>query len=1248
MRKLFLTLTLFIITWANAQVNYSNVLDLLINNKRTEARKLFDKEFSKIKNTNADLLILDALIDEELGRLNFDETLLSKLEKLPNATHYVEAFVNSSFVLGNTNEEGYDDLTYKKIEFLHNSPVFSKLPIVQYRKGISENKKRRYTEAKQFFAKMNTINDWQYVGVFENLNSSGLDTEYEPESYAKNDKLFDANSNGKVGWYIPKEKEEDGYNFFYNEREYGQGIIYAQTFVTVPTEKKYVLQFGTSSGIKIFIDDVEIAAKYETGATNHDAFQYLVTLPSGVHRILAKVESGSSTKYFSVSLLNTDYSRANELKFSNTYQDYVKAKEVVAEEIPLAFEQFFVDLVKKNPSNILYKLFLYDAYMANAKKDEAHNAIEGLDEKYPKSSFIARRFISYYNAEDEYQKVQEIKKNIENYDKDYFFTTLYKLRDNSWLRNAQIKELEDYLNKSKAYQSKYCQYMFDFLIASRNSDLDKMITIFENVVVESNNNDKFKIMLANMYDRLKNDKTKYLAYMENIVKHKENFDAEDALISFYKDSNQKDKVEEMLKNQMKTYPYINDLRNDYIENLIDENKYDEALQIIDENLAQFPFSFINLERKADVYRLMKNDKEAVKYLTQALSYDSSDSDMRKKLYDITKTEDEIELYETKDIYELIKKRRKTSLTGDYGITLLLDEYILNVLPEGGRKSKVRLIYEVTAENGIENLKEYDLNTYGVNMIKSEIVKPNGSLIPAEKSGSTLVFPNLAVGDVVYIEYDYVTNSYGRFYKDFNTGYIFNGTYPTVESLFSMIHDQNLKLYMHDKNGKVDFIEKKIKNNKVLKQWRLLNTPSLPLYEPYAPEYIDVRKEVSIGTIASWKEISNWYADLVKKNIKFDKITQNAYNEIFPSGANGLTDYQKASKIYSYICENITYSFLDFRQSGYVPQKPSKTLSTKLGDCKDLSTLFVTLGEKAGLEANLVLVLTNDNGLTTLPLPSKDFNHCIVRVKLDGKEHFLEMTNKYLPFNTLPNSLYKANALVINFDKSKNEGAKLINIPFTNTIKNVKDTKCIVTITEDKKSFEYNHFYTGAFKSYYNELYSNATTEEVRKNEIEEDYNRSLNKTITNLSYQSSIPDKFNEKVNFTVKFDVNEKLQKLGSLRIVDVPFYEKAYTKDIAAKEKREYPINYASYENTHEYNTEVILKIPSESKFIEIPEGKKFQYKNDSYEINYELIAPNQLKVTRNVKLSWEDVPVQEYQKFREYVNQILETEEKIIGYK
>jgi hypothetical protein len=1248
MKKIILGLLLFC-NVVFAQQNYSKVLDLLLDNKREEARSLFDKQFANQKLNNIDLLFLDVLIDEELGESNFNETFLKNIEKLQNSQYYIAPFINSNIIFSNINEEGYNDLTFAKIDFLRKSEKFKKLPIVKYRAAVSAIKRKQPAEAISYYNDLHVIRQWDFCGVFENLNGSGLNTEYEPETYAKKDKLFDASSNGKVGWYTPKSYSNEVYHHFTNETEYGTGIIYAQTFINVPSDKNYLISFGTSSAIKVFVNDIEVAVKEETGKTNQDAFNVKVKLKKGINRLLFKVELYSSSNYFSGQIKNLDGTIATELNVSNQYQNYNTStyEELEVEDVNLDYENYFEDLVKKNPNNNLYKYFLFQAYACNQKKELAHNVIEGLDVLYPKSSFISKLFIGYYTLDDEAQKTQEIIKNMEIYDKDYFLVTLNKLQDSEWLKTAQISELEQYRDKSKKYKSAYVAKMFDFIIASRKSDMDGMISIFENIYKETYNNDKFQLIIASLYKSIKNDKTKYLSIIEEILKTRDNIDALYALQEYYNDSNNKEEVKKIALSLIEREPSYNYLRNSLIDILIKDNQYDEALKLIDENLEYFPYSFNNFQKKAMVFSLMKNDKEAEKYYLKALSHNSSDTSLREKLYDLINTHNEIEDVETKDIYEIIKKRRNTQLKGDYGVTLLLDEYIVNVFPEGGRNSKIRFVYEITAENGIENLKEYSLNTYSVNLLKSEIVKKNGNLVPAEVGSDMLVFSKLEVGDVIYIEYEYTSNSYGRFYKDFEVSSVFNGSYPSMEAIFTIIHAPELKLYINYKNGDVPLVEKKTKN-KVIKQWKKTNTPSIPILESFSHEYSDITNEVSVSTIKDWKEIANWYSDLVKKNIKFDKITSNTFNEIFPNGFQQFSENDKALKIYEYIENNITYSYLDFRQSGYVPQKPSKTITSKLGDCKDLSTLFVTLSEKAGLKANLVLVLTNDNGLKSLPLPSKDFNHCIVKVKIDNKDFFLEMTNKYLPFMAMPMSLYNANALVVSFDKNENESASLIKIPFSNVVKNIMNSKYTIEVNDDSKTFVNKHAFQGLSKGYYTELFSNATTEDMRKKEFEEYYNNRLNNLIVLEDSKLTSTSKYDPVVEFETKFKINERLQQLGSLKVVTIPFIEKVYTKDIISEATRNYPILYANYETAKEYNTEITLNIPEGKKFVEIPESKSFSYKNHQYSISYELPMPNQLVVKRKVTLDWEDIQTSEYTLYKKYVEDVLATEEQIAGYK
>lgn len=1246
-KSIFLFYFLFQVSFIFSQINYKPVLDLLIDNKRKEARQLFDKNFSKNKSSQIELLLLDVLIDQELGKSQFDDTFLKQIEKFPEAVHYFNALKNEKFVFGDIHLEGFDDLTYIKGDYLINSPLFSQIPEVKYLSAILEKRRRDKNKAQSFLDQLNTISAWQRCGAFENLNGSGIHYEYEPESYAMNDKLFDANSNGKLGWYNPKSHLNEGYIIFENETEYGAGIMYAQTFIEVPETKNYVLKCGASGSFKIFLNDEEIILKEDVQLNNMDAFIFEIELPKGMNRLLVKLDASKSFNYFSVGINQLDGLKANELKYFDQYQTYNSKNFVQIKEIELPFETYFRNLLSKNPNNILYKYLLFNAYMANRKKDLAHDVIEDLEEKYPKSSFLNVLFIDYYNADDDSNKVQELVKNMEQDDPSYYYNSILKIANRDWITNASKSEFNRFHDYTKDYLSKAPKLLFDFISASKESNIDLMFKLYDQVKVEVNHPSKMIITEATLYKQLKNDKDTFYNILKTYDEKYDDYEVNSNLISHYRQINQKEKVIERLKMSKDNTPNSNYSRTQLINEYIKENDYDAALKLIDENIAYFPFSFVNFEKKADVLNFKKDKKGAETYYKKALLHNASSTVLRKKLYEILQLRDEIEVAETKNIYDLIKKNRKTKLLGDYGVTILLDEQIVNIYPEGGRKIKVTYVYEVTNESGIENLKEYALNTNGVNLTKSEIVKPNGSLSPAEDNGNMLVFTNLEVGDVVYIAYDYSDNSFGRFYKDFNISHQFNGNYANVESVFKIIYPEDTTFNTAFLNGEATVKQSKI-GNKIVKEWRKENLPNLPVTESYSPGYYDLVSSMRVGTIKEWRDIANWYADLVKKSMKNDKITDKAFNDIFPNGINGLTDYQKAFDIYKYIGQNITYSFLDFRQSGHVPQKPSKTLTTKLGDCKDLSTLFVVLAEKAGLNANLVLVLTNDNGFKQLLLPSQEFNHCIVSVTIDGKQHFLEMTNNFLPFLAMPTSLYQANALQIYFDKSKNEKAKLESITFENALTNISKSHTTIKIDDNEKIFVSTFTFSGDVKSYFNELFSDRTSEEVRKNELESYLNSGLSNTVNLIQYELLKNERFTSDIQVVFTYKLKEKVQKLGSLKMLNLPFIFKPFNKEIVRLESRKYDIKYIYYESSNDYDCEIFFDLPDGQKFVEIPENISLSYKAHAYSLNFELLKPNQLKVTRKAKMSWDDIPVSDYLAYKKYVDDILDGEQQVIGFK
>lgn len=1249
MKKIILLLGLLLSVFAFGQNAEKKVWDLLLANKRSEARKLFDKDLKAQVDKNIDYLILDALIESESGKTEFDDSFVKKFAKFPESHYYYNAIVKEPFVMDDIQTLGFNDYAYKKIDLMADEPYLKNNSRIIYTKATADRNRKNMKGFSEKINELNVITKWQFCGVFENLNDSGLDIEYEPEFYPKSDKLFDANSNGKVGWYISAIPHNEGYQMYENESEYGNGIMYAQTFIDNPEQKEVYFSFGSGFSIKVFLNDVELYSNNAINQSDLEAFKLKVTLPKGTNRLLVKSSVTDGTDYFIFSITDLEGKKIDALTYQATYKDYQKSslEQINPIELKNVQEEYFIDKVAKNPDNVLYKILLYETYMHNKKLELADDVIEALDVKYPNSSFVKMNLANYFAFKGDNAKSNEITKNIDIQDPNYYFNVLSKIEDDNWVRAASIEQLEKLRDISKEYPTKIITNLLDFMIAARNGNVQAVVAKVDEMIAGSHNSEFYITTFAQLYDTLENNKTKTISMLENLHNVSENYRAYAQLINYYTAANRKDEVKKMVLERKDRYPHVIDFGVAYIDVLIEEKKYDEALVEIDRCLLQFPYSFNLMQKKGTVYNYKSDLKEAEKYFRQSLSHYSSNSNLRKTLYDVTKVQDEIDLVKTKDVYKFIKEKRNSSLKSDYGVNILLDEYIINILPEGGRKSKVTMVYEITAENGIEELKEYGLNTYGISLLKSEIVKADGSVAPAESGGDRLVFTNLKVGDVIYIDYELYDNSTGRFYKDFNFSYAFNGTYPVLEANFGIVYPNDVSFDVDYSNGEVPMTTKKM-GAKTYKSWKKSNTPALALLDSYSPEYSDLRNVVRVGTIKSWKEIANWYADLVKKTLKSDKVTTNTFNGIFPNGIANLTQEEKARSIYKYIEDNITYSSLDFRQSGYVPQKPAKTITTKLGDCKDVSTLFVALADLAGLKANLVLVLTSDNGLKSIKLPSVNFNHCIVKLDLDGKEHFIELTDKYLPFNAMPMTLVNASALVVSFDKAENEKAKLISISADNAAKNISTSKVEVTIGDASKEYKVTSKVNGYLKAYYNQLFSNSITEDIRKKEFEDDYNSRLSSNISFQSAKVITNDLYAEDMTFQSEFSIPERLQSVGSLKIANIPFLDKVYTRNIIEENTRNYDIFYAKYENCKEYDSEIILNIPEGKKFSEIPETKSLNYKDHNYAISFELVKPNSLKISRKVTLPWRDISKEEYLEFKKYVEDVIEIEKQIVGFK
>src|SRR5207237_3849325 len=87
-----------------------------------------------------------------------------------------------------------------------------------------------------------------------------------------------------------------------------------------------------------------------------------------------------------------------------------------------------------------------------------------------------------------------------------------------------------------------------------------------------------------------------------------------------------------------------------------------------------------------------------------------------------------------------------------------------------------------------------------------------------------------------------------------------------------------------------------------------------------------------------------------------------------------------------------YFFLGMGDGGYVPANAEDTWARRFGDCKAKTALLLALLKNLGLDAEPVLVnLGGGDGLDELPPALANFNHVIVRVKINGQSYWLDGT-----------------------------------------------------------------------------------------------------------------------------------------------------------------------------------------------------------------------------------------------------------------
>ncbi len=1225
----------------------------ILNNDRAAAYTSVEAEYKK--NKSLENILSKEIIWYETGRVDPSTSFLKDFTAHAEFPNYLYALWNEEYLFGSYISDGFNKTKRETIETLYGKKYndITLSSAMSYLNAILARQYNNFPGYRKFSKEIEMIRSWQFCGVFENLNNSGLDVVYEPELHATNVHPFEANSNGKVGWYTPTKGDYESYMHFNGHDEYGTGVHYAQTFIKNSSARRVQLRLGASDRIKVWLNDVVIFESAKSLRTDMDAFIVEMNLPQGNNRLLIKVSGESNSNYFSARLTDLNGKFLSDLQIASEPSEYLKStlEEVNPLELKTNFEKYFIDKVASEPDNFFFNYCLIKTYMRNQKYEEAKEVLLPWYENYPKSSIVRRLMIDINSLEENYTSRDEIKENLQKDDENYYLSMAYKFGDTKELFRLSAIDMEKFLNKyAEMVDDEIITNTCKIILSLRKENKNETKKYLEKLIRLASDREELDLIkvYAPIYSSVFNDTKSHLRILEAVNKKYFDYDVRSSLSDYYDGINKNAKAFVYLTENEKNLDYDFLTTGDIVDYLQNHEKYKESIPYIERMLKLYPYSFISMKMMGNALLQTGKEKEAIEFYNRSLVHNSGDISLRRKVQDISDHKDLIEDYIEKDIYKYIAENKNKIEKNNYGFNILKDDAIIELYPESGGRGRYTTIFEITSDKGIERLKEYNLGLYGnYNIIKSEIVKKDGSINPADASGSRFVFKGLSVGDIILIDFQKGFSNTGRFYKDFVDNFTFTSFHPAVSKKYILIAPKEKVFNYKVANKEVDFNVKEVDENKVY-TWSISNDMGCAQSESYMPKLVDFASILHISTIKDWNEIANWYSDLVRSQMIIDDEVKKEFKSIFPEGNfASLSEDERAKRIYYYLMNNFNYSSVSFRQSGFIPQKPGKTLRTKLGDCKDFSTVYATFAKMAGLEANLVLVLTADNGQQSLLLPSQDFNHCIVRVMINGKEQFLELTDKNLPYKALPNGVRQATILVIPYTSGNGTKYDLRKLDRPDRSENSVAKKVEMRVNSTDQKYTITSVLKGEGRSSWADIFDTPTYSSYKK-EVTEFYQGRINSNAKIDTVYTLQTKKEADDLSFVTKVSVSEKLNKIGEFKIVKIPHVHFEYNGSIISEDERKHMIEYRQYEETDLYTLEYDIFLDEPGEFTEIPKDKNLSYKGHSYVRTYKKVGPKQLKITVTARPSVENINPEDYSAFKEYVKSILEAKDEFVGYK
>ncbi len=877
-------------------------------------------------------------------------------------------------------------------------------------------------KAQKMCRKMGAITNWQFIGPFENVSNCGLFKKYPPETQRDYSREYEGKNGNSVRWHKLEALTPNGWIFIKNHGTEENALYYFNCIISSPQTQEVVLSFGASGAFEVFLNGNTVLLDSVFRNTGIDSYLQKVKLNKGQNDLLVKI--GHETVYpgsslsgysnFMLRFLDKSYSPLTNIetitKFSSYKTDSTVYRNLAPSPVLDSISNVLKKTLKQDSTNFDELFSLVALFNIYERTNEAQIIVQQCLKKYPNSSILHSLLAeSLLRAKKSTEYEVTMKKAFD----------LCKLNRSAWERQLRLemskgnpRSLTDFINSSAEEFKKTPQAIIAYLTAAiQQKNGSEIINRMAELETFHGDDPEVMNLLVNFYVSQGNLKKASHLLSDYTSVHRTATDAfnQSAQLEI-KQGNLKKGIEEYLKaikyNPSAPAPYLQ-LSNIYYN----QKRYSEALLWVDKCLKIIPGSSLALNLKGNILASLNRKEEAIETFLQAVKYTSDDFTAWESIRELRKQKSFEQMTPLPDIDSLIGVSAqwiKTVPEKAALISYIEDAYLY---PSRCSASRVFFVIHLPNQNQIDLWKEYQIPynpTYQqLNIERAVSRKKDGSEISADYQSSYVVFKSLEPGDCIILEYNL---------KDYYEGVMAGKVYGKQEFYQGLpSFDRRIRLVSPSEDTipfKVIGDSIKVETRKD-QDYRITTISSNPYtsdnIESFSPVDYPSYPKVIYSNLNDWGQISDWYYELSRhkqnQTIELKNLADSLFN-------NTTSDWEKAVRIHEFITRNVNYSFVPFRQSGWVPQAAKDVLATRIGDCKDMASLGKCLMDIAGIKSWLVLVNTGIHHFTDHAFVGPNFDHCILQFETGDKTTFVDFTDRNTALGRLPSADQGAMALVI--------------------------------------------------------------------------------------------------------------------------------------------------------------------------------------------------------------------------------------------